>query len=176
MFLFLNHINIIWPIFVINIKIGLIFSNEEICYTIKNCIKCPELDYCIQCKNGFSLNMPKINCKGKKDAELTILSKKLIAINSTIKASNIFPIKGKQSIFFDKTGIVANNTKNNFSINISISFPKKINKEKINIIFLIFIIIFILSIVFFLIFICIKIHMIKGYNEKVTLEDNMKII
>ena len=60
--------------------------------------------------------------------------------------------------------------------NISISFSKKINKEKINIIFLIFIIILILSIVFSLIFICIKIHMIKGYNEKVTLEDNMKII
>ena len=93
MFLFLNHINIIQPIFVINIKIGLIFSNEEICYTIKNCIKCPELDYCIQCKNGFSLNMPKTKCKGKKDAESKILSKKLIPINSTIKASNISPIK-----------------------------------------------------------------------------------
>ena len=70
--------------------------------------------------------MPKTKCKGKKDTELKILSKKLIPINSTIKAANISPIKGKQSIFLNKTGIVENNTKNNFSKN----FPKRLIKKK----------------------------------------------
>ena len=46
--------------------------------------------------------MPKTKCKGKKDAELKILSKKLIPINSTIKASNISPIKRNKVYFLIK--------------------------------------------------------------------------
>ena len=178
MFLYLNNGNIKLFFFIINIKISSIFSNEEKCYSIKNCIKCPELDYCIQCKNGFTLNKPKTKCNEKKDIEVKILPSKLIQINSTIKAkkANISSIKNKQNSFLNKTSIFTNNTRNNSFINISISFLKGFNKKNIYITYVIFVIIFVLSIIFSVIFFCIKLVKNNDYNEKVALEENVQII
>ena len=136
----------------------------------------PWIWFCVQCKNGFTLNKPKTNCKGKKDIEVKILPQKLITINSTIKTANLSTIKSKPNPFLNKTSIVVNNTKNVSFINISISFLKGFNKEKINIILNIFLIILVLSIIFSLIFIRIKILNNSEYNEKIASEENVRII
>ena len=80
-------------------------TNEEKCYLIKNFFRCPELDYYVQCKNGFTLNKPKTKCKGKKDIKVKILSQKLMPKNSTIKTANLSTIKSKPNPFLNKTNI-----------------------------------------------------------------------
>ena len=178
MVFYLNSRNIIFFLFIINIKISSIFSNEEKCYSIKNCIKCPELDYCIQCKNGFTFNKPKTKCNEKKDIEVKILPPKLILINSTIKKekANISSIKNKQNPLLNKTRIFSNNTRNNSFLNVSISLLKGFDKKKIKITCIILLIMFVLSIILSLIFFFIKLVKSNDYNEKVALEENVKII
>ena len=66
MFPGLKRKNIIFSFLITILQISVILSNEEKCYSIKNCLKCPELDICDQCKPGFTLSKPKTKCNGKK--------------------------------------------------------------------------------------------------------------
>ena len=72
--------------FIISIQLSLILSKK--CYSIPNCLICPELDYCQLCESGFKINKPKTKCKN---------------IYSKIK----LPI-----IFLDRSNIFINRTKN----------------------------------------------------------------
>ena len=72
--------------FIISIQLSLILSKK--CYSIPNCLICPELDYCQLCESGFKINKPKTKCKN---------------IHSKIK----LPI-----IFLDRSNIFINRTKN----------------------------------------------------------------
>ena len=72
--------------FIISIQLSLILSKK--CYSIPNCLICPELDYCQLCEIGFKINKPKTKCKN---------------IYSKIK----LPI-----IFLDRSKIFINRTKN----------------------------------------------------------------
>ena len=72
--------------FIISIQLSLILSKK--CYSIPNCLICPELDYCQLCESGFKINKPKTKCKD---------------IHSKIK----LPI-----IFLDRSNIFINKTKN----------------------------------------------------------------
>ena len=72
--------------FIISIQLSLILSKK--CYSIPNCLICPELDYCQLCDSGFKINKPKTKCKN---------------IHSKIK----LPI-----IFLDRSKIFINRTKN----------------------------------------------------------------
>ena len=72
--------------FIISIQLSLILSKK--CYSIPNCLICPELDYCQLCESGFKINKPKTKCKN---------------IYSKIK----LPI-----IFLDRSKIFINRTKN----------------------------------------------------------------
>ena len=47
--------------FIISIQLSLILSKK--CYSIPNCLICPELDYCQLCESGFKINKPKTKCK-----------------------------------------------------------------------------------------------------------------
>ena len=47
--------------FIISIQLSLILSKK--CYSIPNCLICPELDYCQLCEIGFKINKPKTKCK-----------------------------------------------------------------------------------------------------------------
>ena len=71
---------------IISIQLSLILSKK--CYSIPNCLICPELDYCQLCESGFKINKPKTKCKN---------------IYSKIK----LPI-----IFLDRSNIFINRTKN----------------------------------------------------------------
>ena len=73
-------------LFIISIQLSLILSKK--CYSIPNCLICPELDYCQLCEIGFKINKPKTKCKN---------------IHSKIK----LPI-----IFLDRSNIFINRTKN----------------------------------------------------------------
>ena len=48
-------------LFIISIQLSLILSKK--CYSIPNCLICPELDYCQLCEIGFKINKPKTKCK-----------------------------------------------------------------------------------------------------------------
>ena len=72
--------------FIISIQLSLILSKK--CYSIPNCLICPELDYCQLCESGFKINKPKTKCKN---------------IHSKIK----LPI-----IFLDRSNIFINRSKN----------------------------------------------------------------
>ena len=72
--------------FIISIQLSLILSKK--CYSIPNCLICPELDYCQLCESGFKINKPKTKCKN---------------IHSKIK----LPI-----IFLNRSNIFVNKTKN----------------------------------------------------------------
>ena len=72
--------------FIISIQLSLILSKK--CYSIPNCLICPELDYWQLCEIGFKINKPKTKCKN---------------IHSKIK----LPF-----IFLDRSNIFINRTKN----------------------------------------------------------------
>ena len=90
MFLCLNSKNVIYSLLIITIQLTIILSNEEKCYSIESCLRCPELDLCEECETGFKLNKPKTKCIGKKMKEkknrfeFIRIIKKIIRIKSII--------------------------------------------------------------------------------------------
>ena len=62
---FFNSKTLIYIFIILTIKISLIKSEEDKCYTIENCEKCPKLDFCDKCSAGFKINKSKTKCKGK---------------------------------------------------------------------------------------------------------------
>ena len=123
--------------FIISIQLSLILSKK--CYSIPNCLICPELDYCQLCEIGFKINKPKTKCKN---------------IHSKIK----LPI-----IFLNRSNIFINRTKNIPIQNITSS--KKLRDESSDDIRIKKIILFI-SILFVLSLIAIVIN--NFYEKKVN--------
>ena len=90
--------------FIISIQLSLILSKK--CYSIPNCLICPELDYCQLCEIGFKINKPKTKCKN---------------IHSKIKS----PI-----IFLNRSNIFINRTKNISVQNIPITSSKNLSDKR----------------------------------------------
>ena len=70
--------------FIISIQLSLILSKK--CYSIPNCLICPELDYCQLCEIGFKINKPKTKCKNiysKIKLPIKFLYRSKIFINRT---------------------------------------------------------------------------------------------
>ena len=70
--------------FIISIQLSLILSKK--CYSIPNCLICPELDYCQLCESGFKINKPKTKCKdihSKIKLQIIFLDRSNIFINKT---------------------------------------------------------------------------------------------
>ena len=63
-----TKINIFF-LLITTIQFSLILSGNEKCYSIYNCLRCDELDYCDECIQGFILNNERTKClavKGQK--------------------------------------------------------------------------------------------------------------
>ena len=74
----------------------IILSNEEKCYSIESCLRCPELDLCEECETGFKLNKTKTKFIGKKMKEKKINSS---SSGSSRKSSGSNPSSSKKEIF-----------------------------------------------------------------------------
>ena len=179
MFLCLNSKNVIYSLLIITIQLTIILSNEEKCYSIESCLRCPELDLCEECETGFKLNKPKTKCIGKKMKEKKIDSSSS-GSSSESSGSNPSPSK-KENPIQNKPTISANKAPNNPFQNIPVSSlqrfkDKEANNEIINKILIFILIILVLSIVASIIYNCIKKKLNRGYTEDDGQEENAKVV
>ena len=163
MFKFFKNKNILFCLLIINLQLSFILSNEEKCYSIANCLSCPELDYCEECKSGFKLNKPKTKCGGgdiDKDDE---------------------DVKKIDNPFINRPGISVNKAANNPFQNIPVSSLQKFkdrdaNNEMINKILIFILIILVLSIVASVIYNFMKKKFGKGYNDEDGQDESAKVV
>ena len=107
-FLFLNKKKIILSLIVI--QIGFIFSENDKCYSIYHCKKCPELDICEECFEGYILNEEKTKCSKSKSGETSgeksssMKKEKASSLSSSSKAS--ISSSGKNSSFKSGDGLL----------------------------------------------------------------------
>ena len=64
-------------------QLKLILSEEEKCYSIYHCKKCPELDICEKCSRGYILNEDKSKCIPKEIKSSASASTSFSEINSS---------------------------------------------------------------------------------------------
>ena len=168
MFKFFKNKNIFFCVLIINLQLSFISSNFEKCYSIANCLSCPELDICDECKSGFLLNKPKTKCNGnEKEKDDDEDNKK-----QTLKNENPF---------LNKAAISVNKAPNNPFQNIPVSSLQRFkdrdaNNEIINKILIFILIILVLSIVASVIYNYIKKWIGKGYNDEDGQEDSAKVV
>ena len=182
MFPLLKSPNFIFLILIITIQISLILSEEEKCYSIQNCIKCPELDYCEECEKGYARNKAKTKCGGGKDSEDEEI-KSSSPSNSQTKSANksSSSSKNKENSVLNKPNISVNKAPNNPFQNIPISSlqrfkDKDANNEIINKILIFILIILILSIIASVVYNFVKKKMNKGYTEEDGQEETAKVV
>ena len=176
MFLCLNSKNVIYSLLIITIQLTIILSNEEKCYSIESCLRCPELDLCEECETGFKLNKPKTKCIGKKiNSSSSGSSSKSSGSNpSSSKKENPNPIQSKLSISANKA---PNNPFQNIPVSSLQRFKdKEANNETINKILIFILIILVLSIIASVIYNFIKKKLNKGYTEDDGQEENAKVV
>ena len=181
MFLCLNSKNVIYSLLIITIQLTIILSNEEKCYSIESCLRCPELDLCEECETGFKLNKPKTKCIGKNMKEKKIDSS---SSGSSSKSSGSNPSSSKKvnpNQIQSKQSISANKAPNNPFQNIPVSSlqrfkDKEANNEIINKILIFILIILVLSIIASVIYNFIKKKLNKGYTEDDGQEENAKVV
>ena len=132
MFLCLNSKNVIYSLLIITIQLTIILSNEEKCYSIESCLRCPELDLCEECETGFKLNKPKTKCIGKKMKEKKIDSSSS-GSSSESSGSNPSPSKKEKPIQSQsKPSISANKAPNNPFQNIPVSSLQRFKDKEAN--------------------------------------------
>ena len=172
MFPGLKRKNIIFSFLITILQISIILSNEERCYSIKNCLRCPELDLCEQCELGFTLSKPKTKCNGKR----TKLKPKVVTQKQPMNtpAQNTpgappAPARNENP-FLNKPAISVNKAPNNPFQNVPISSfqrfkDKDANNEIINKILIFILIILVLSIIASVIYNFVKKKMNNGYVD-----------
>ena len=181
MFPRLKSPNIIFLILIITLQITLIISEEEKCYSIQNCIKCPELDYCEECEKGYARNKAKTKCGGGKDSEDEEI-KPSSSSNLQAQSSNSSVTSNKNNKILNKPSISVNKAPNNPFQNVPISSlqrfkDKDANNEIINKILVFILIILILSIIASVIYNFVKKKMMnKGYIEDDGQEETSKVV
>ena len=177
MFNFIKNKNVIFCLLIINLQISLILSSAEKCYSIENCVKCPELDYCDECKAGFTLNKPRTKCGGG-----TKTSKAKI-IENPIPSPPKSPIESKKNgnPFLNKPNISVNKAANNPFQNVPVSSLQRFkdrdaNNEIINKILIFILIILVISIVASVIYNFVKKKFGKGYTEDDGQDESAKVV
>ena len=146
-------------------------SEEEKCYSIKNCLSCPELDYCEKCETGFLLNKPKTKCNGKGSGK--VLSRAQLPYKAQTPTKNENP-------FLNKPVISVNKAQNNPFQNVPISSLQKfkekdLNNEIINKILIFILIILVLSIISSVIYNLVRKRMGGGYTEDMQ-DESAKVV
>ena len=180
MFKFFKNKNILFCVLIINLQISFISSNFEKCYSIANCLRCPELDICDECKSGFLLNKPKTKCNGnEKEKDDDEDNKKQTP--KTPVTPKPPEIKKNDNPFLNKAAISVNKAPNNPFQNIPVSslqrFKDRVaNNEIINKILIFILIILVLSIVASVIYNFIKKKIGKGYNDEDGQEESAKVV
>ena len=164
--------NIIFSLLIITLQFSLMLSEEEKCYSIKNCLSCPELDYCEKCETGFLLNKPKTKCNGKGSGK--VLSRAQLSYKAQTPTKNENP-------FLNKPVISVNKAQNNPFQNVPISSFQKFkdkdaNNEIINKILIFILIILVLSIVASVIYNFVKKRMSNGYGLDDGQEESAKVV
>ena len=182
MFPLLKSPNFIFLILIITIQISLILSEEEKCYSIQNCIKCPELDYCEECEKGYARNKAKTKCGGGKDSEDEEI-KSSSPSNSQTKSANktSSSSKNKENSVLNKPNISVNKAPNNPFQNIPVSSLQKFkdrnaNNEIINKILIFILIILVISIVVSAIYNFMRKKFGKEYKEDDGQDEAAKVV
>jgi len=180
MFPLLKSPNIIFLILIITLQITLIISEEEKCYSIQNCKKCPELDYCEECEQGYERNKAKTKCGGGRDSE-DEETKPSLPLNTSAQSLNSTASSIKSNVNSNKPSISVNKAPNNPFQNVPISSlqrfkDKDANNEIINKILVFILIILILSIIASVIYNFVKKKMNKGYVEEDGQEETTKVV
>ena len=79
-------------IILIIIKIEIILTENEKCYSIYHCKKCPELGVCEKCEKGYNLNSDQSKCiissNDTKSSNETINSEAMISSFKTSSSSS----------------------------------------------------------------------------------------
>ena len=186
MFPCLKPKSIIFSLFITIIQISSILSNEEKCYSIKNCIKCPLLDFCEQCEPGFKMNQPKTKCNGKKleikqKEEEKPVEKSPKPSPSPSPQPSPSPSKKENNPFLNKAEISVNKAPNNPFQNVPVSSlqrfkDKEANNEIINKILVVILIILVISIIASFIYNFIKKRMNNGYTSDDGQEESAKVV
>ena len=163
----LNDKNILFSLLIIMLQISIIYTSEEKCYSIENCLSCPELDFCEECESGFKINKPRTKCRG----ESTTTKHKTISS----------PIRIPPPPVINRPTLSANKAPNNPFQNVPVSSLQKFrdrdaNNEIINKILIFILIILVLSIVASLIYNFVKKKFGKGYTEEDGQEDSAKVV
>ena len=161
--------NIIFSFVITILQISLILSNEERCYSIKNCLKCPELDFCEQCEPGFVISKPKTKCNGNGAVTRPIVTPKKSPVNTPPPKPSPSPVKNENPVL-TKPDISVNKAPNNPFQNVPISSfqrfkDKDANNEIINKILIFILIILVLSIIASVIYNFVKKKMNNGYVD-----------
>ena len=162
MFPIIKSKNFIFSLLIITLQLSLILSEEEKCYSIKNCMSCPELDFCAQCKEGFKINLPKTKCIGREAT-----SKRYYTATSPFRQN--------------KPAYSVNRAQNNPFQNVPISSfqrfkDKDANNEIINKILVFILIILVLSIIASVIYNFVKKKMGNGYFSDEGQEESAKVV
>ena len=172
MFPGLKRKNIIFSFLITILQISIILSNEERCYSIKNCLRCPELDLCEQCELGFTLSKPKTKCNGKRTKlKPKVVTQKQPMNTPAQNTPGASPTPAKnENPFLNKPAISVNKAPNNPFQNVPISSfqrfkDKDANNEIINKILIFILIILVLSIIAWVIYNSVKKKMNNGYVD-----------
>ena len=189
MFMEFNHKNIIFILIITLLQLSSILSEEEKCYSIKNCLKCPELDFCQLCKDGYKLNKPKTKCKGEGDdldEEGPVKSSKSSPSPSRAAASSPVPNpspskKDDNNELLNRPGASVNKAPNNPFQNVPISSIQKFKEkdtynEIINKILIVILIILIISIIASVIYNFVKKRMGGYTSEDYGQDESAKVV
>ena len=168
----------IFFLLIIFIQLSSTESNPNKCYSILNCEKCPELDFCEKCLDGFIMNNPKTKCIGK-ETQKNENTKNNIQINENIKQINNNNINQK------KSSLSSNQNQTKKSIDPFQNIPFKsiqqakksdLNRARINRLLIIIIIILAISIIISAAYDFIKKMMNNNHEEYDTQEESTKVV
>ena len=184
MFPWIKSNNLIFFLLLTIIQLSSILSNEEKCYSIKNCIRCPELDFCELCETGFKMNNPKTKCVGKggKSKEKDVDEDDNKTPENSPKASpSPSPSKKEDNPFLNKPVISVNKAPNNPFQNVPVSSlqrfkDKDANNEIINKILIFILIILVLSIIASVLYNFVKKRMSNGYTSDDGQDETAKVV
>ena len=170
---FFNAKALIYIFIILTIKISLIKSEEDKCYTIENCEKCPQLDFCDKCSAGFKINKSKTKCKGKIKK-----SKKINKHKKLKKKVDNKPLNSKKSDPSSQKPQV-DHLKNKPFTSTQKAKQEELNRAKINAILLIILAILVITIIisnlYELVKKCIGTKK-NGHIEDYMQEENIKVV
>ena len=168
----------IFFLLIIFIQLSSTESNPNKCYSILNCEKCPELDFCEKCLDGFIMNNPKTKCIGK-ETQKNENTKNNIQINENKNQINNNNINQK------KSSLSSNQNQTKKSIDPFQNIPFKsiqqakksdLNRARINRLLIIIIIILAISIIISAAYDFIKKMMNNNHEEYDTQEESSKVV